>query len=1384
MKFIFLRSVLILGLLSGACSSEPGVTPPEDVGAAIDVSPPGTETSQGDTGSAEPDVSIELDGNTESDVTSEPDVTGEPDTTTEPDTTIELDVTPEPDVMPEADVIPEADVTPEPDVTSEDADLGPVDAVDDASEATEDAEGDVTEEPDVPVGPQPCDPPLALTPDVGFATPYGLFLMSPSGGTGAYLFELADPDSNGLLNPFSGSYLAPGTVGVSDTVRLIDEGCVGEATGVIHVVEPFQAVPNTVEISSGQSMTFTTIGGSPEQYFEVVHAPSGGTITLDGLYTAGPVATTDLLRGVDAQTGQHFDITVTVVEEAVLTPRPGVIALPLDSTYDVQIEGGSGHFTLTPEDPFVVVEGTTLSGETEGQTTLNVEDMFTGLTTTLSVTVMAPLEFAVERAGDGSYEGIMLSPGDINGDGYNDALLALREADIEAFDSGAVYIYSGTAEGLSPAPARIISLPGRREFFGRGADLGDVNGDGLIDLIVGADGHDAGAVDNGAVFVYLGVEGKFFEATASTVLPGVYGYDRSGFSITVCDFNGDGFQDIASGTIYAEDRDIDDYPTSQGAVYVYLGSEDGFGLEPDDAIYGMIPQPDESYAGVQNLRFADQIASGDVDNDGLCDLVGSAYRWGATSGSSNDGYIAVYRGQAPSADGPGGLEPLPSKLIGAIDPTNQKSQAGRRLSVGDVNGDGYADIAFSQYQWNNPEASGLNHGALRLFLGGPLSEEAPTEFEPTTAADRTWIGASSYDGFGWLARIAEVNGEPPMDLITSSTNGEGPEGPNSTGDVSVYFGVQGGLPSETADIYVAGELGGDIFGLTAAGLGDVTGDGIGDLLIMAGRNDEIGIDVGRPYLFPGAPEAQLIKLDLPGEPAGSEVGRDVSLIDDLNGDGFPEALVGAPHADRVALANNATNVGSVALYQGRAQGHVAEPKQHIEGFVGHSSGDRLGMRVDNARDFDGDGLSDVAILSRYDDRPGTYPSAWVSDGECSGSFSNGGAVYIFSSVVCGDGTCSADEDCGSCEADCGACPEGKLGSAPGSAPWIASTPTFVWMGTQLGQSMRAMSADMDINGDGLGDFIAGGLDWDAPGASAAGGFSVVFGRPALVDDSPVVGEKTIEICGEEASFVGLRNNDYLGGWDGLTSMGYLNDDNCEDFAVGAYVEDFANSSQGTVRIFFGWGGDGCPEAPTYVLLAPLLNGGQSGYSLDGGHDATGDGIPDLLVGGHRLTVNGDSTGAAWLVSGDYIRSLPTELFINGADPDVIHPYIPTNFGLQGVWRIDGQVDDEYFGASVALVPNLSAPGRAGLAVGGTFGDVGGTKRAGGVRLYGVHEGVGGIVLDPVAEVAGESWREGGQFGSDLSAVESGDGAQLLIGALEGSSQGLDQGSVYSLTLSP
>ena len=184
-----------------------------------------------------------------------------------------------------------------------------------------------------------------------------------------------------------------------------------------------------------------------------------------------------------------------------------------------------------------------------------MEDTFLGGTLSLTVDVVESLQVEPKRAGWTSYQG-RAEAADINGDGYMDAVLALYEANITGLQSGAVYVYEGTEEGLAAAPARVLSSYGRRDRFGRSMNMNDFNQDGLVDLAVGSDGFDTGLADGGAVIVYYGVEGGFFEETPAIVLPSAYSYDNLGYSLTSCDFNGDGWLDLAAGALSSENREL------------------------------------------------------------------------------------------------------------------------------------------------------------------------------------------------------------------------------------------------------------------------------------------------------------------------------------------------------------------------------------------------------------------------------------------------------------------------------------------------------------------------------------------------------------------------------------------------------------------------------------------------------------------------------------------------------------------------------------------------------------------------------------------------------------------------------------------------------------
>jgi hypothetical protein len=1263
-----------------------------------------------------------------------------------------------------ADDAPPGEPSPAPDAAEVvGLDVEPADAaevidgtdVPDETADTPDTAGDVPPEVAPDIGPTDvqaevadagldnCDPLLELTASTTTALSYGLVALVPSGGTGDYRFTLVEDGSGAIVHELLGSYLAGGEVGTQDVVELTDAGCIGSASITLDVVPHLSMIPAHAEMPPLTPMAYAFEGGSGEVDCFMGLAISGGAVSPEGAFQAGATEGMDVVRCVDLATGESVEATVDVATGAVLTPSPAQIAIPLDSTYTPRILGGSGHMSYGISEPGLTFAGGRFTGDVPGRYAVEVTDDFLPATTSITVDVVAHLIASPKRAGLSSYQGHARTA-DINGDGRTDAVLSLYESSITAFQSGAVTIYQGTDEGLDPVPVRVLSGWERRDNFGRSISLADYDGDGSVDLAVGVDGYDTGLVDAGAIFVYYGIEDGFFEAEPTVMLPAPNSFDHVGFSVTSCDFNGDGLMDIAGSALYGENKDLEVQPTNQGAVHVWLGTPEGFSPEIDVTRFGKLPDDAGGWIDQANLQMGWFIVSGDMDGDGACELVAISRTYSHGAGRNNDGVVFLYKGVLADEASAGGLAADPHIAWGGIDDDDPSAQLGRFAAMGDVTGDGLAELLLPQYLHDAPEAeSGTNHGTLRLFLGGSLPEvPGPAEILSPSLANWKSLPVNNGDQTGWNAAIGDMDGDGQDDLLVSALAGELPEMEVNTGSVAVYRGVPGQVPEATIHQTFAGFVTGDTFGMTFAVLGDQDGDTFTDLFVHAGRNDDLGPEVGRPYFVPGDGSGA-IPLDLPGEAAGSQIGSGVAVVGDLDGDGYSELLVGAPEME--IDEQNAIQVGAVMLYKGTATGFNTEPDAIYKAFTGHSSGDRVGFDVADAGDFDGDGHRDMAILARYDDQPNNK-NAYSHDGTCGGARNNAGAVLIFL------GTGDALPD---------------------------NTPDFVWYGPQVGQSLQKIAAGLDINGDGVDDFVAGGPDHDRPGNNGAGGFAVVLGRSQDGSGMPNI------ICANALDFVGLVANDYLG--QSITTLGDVNQDGCDDFAVGARLEDNPTGSQGSMRVFLGWGGAGCPSEPSMLFLYPNWGGAQSGFASQGGLDVTGDGIPDLLVGGPRLTVNGDTVGAAWLVPGDYIASLPTEPVVDGASPGEIHPFIPPS-ATAGLWRYDGETDDEWLGRDVTLIPDGAGPGVAAMAIGSAYSDLSGTVRAGAVRVLKWNPDPDdpdyGFDPTPIAVMGGETWRTGGRFGEALAAGKRGEVPVVLIGGLEASAIGLDEGAAWVLELAP
>jgi hypothetical protein len=253
------------------------------------------------------------------------------------------------------------------------------------------------------------------------------------------------------------------------------------------------------------------------------------------------------------------------------------------------------------------------------------------------------------------------SAGDVNGDGFGDVVIGGFPNDTWL---GSFCVFLGGASGLDATPSCFTPGPAGQAVGGSVAGVGDVNGDGYGDIIVGGN-HDA--LGGGGAYLYLG-SASGIDPTPVLLSP------MSGNMVTGAgDLNGDGYADVAVATTNGV--------ASVGKVLVFLGSKSG-PLTP--AIE--LPQP-SPIPGL-DIQFGFGLAGGgDTNGDGYTDLV-------VNSVST----VYVYRG------GPAGPDTSPTTTI------SPASTYGNMLTAAhDLDGDGYSDVV-SAYAIFFGSASGLTTG--------------------------------------------------------------------------------------------------------------------------------------------------------------------------------------------------------------------------------------------------------------------------------------------------------------------------------------------------------------------------------------------------------------------------------------------------------------------------------------------------------------------------------------------------------------------------------------------------------------------------------------------------------------------------------------------------
>ena len=768
------------------------------------------------------------------------------------------------------------------------------------------------------------------------------------------------------------------------------------------------------------------------------------------------------------------------------------------------------------------------------------------------------------------------SVGDVNADGYADVVVG---APLSGGGDGVAYVYLGSSDGLQTSAAATLVSPSAGAHFGAAvASVGDTNGDGYDDVAVG--GPDASS-GRGVVAVYEG-NGAGITTVAATTYVGATTTGAFGSALAGADLDNDGYADLTVG--------VPGDGATAGAVQVYAGSASGLGSTPT-ALTGTVGSrfgaalaaadltgdgigdlavgaPDEGDGRVRLYRgtavglnttaaatlsgvdlggrFGASVGdAGDVDGDGYGDLV-----VGAPDGSGATGRASLYRGRAS------GVYTLPLFTVTGGAPGDQLGAAVD--GGGDVNADGYADLVL-----------GAPGGDTVYIYNGSLSG-------PYNSPSRSFTGASVFgsslagagdvnrDGYDDVVVGSDTSGDGQVDVLTGSDGGlrwstgarflggsaaalgsgvtgvgdvdhdgyddvvvGAPGYSSSTGRAYLYGGTAAGLATVATTTWTGGTAG-DLYGTGVANVGDVDGDGEPDLVIGA---PGVTGSTGAAYLYRGTASgpSTTVTSTLPGGSLGSSFGGILAAVGDLNNDGYADLAVGAP--------NYSTNRGRAYVYLGSATGYSTTA--HM--MTGGNASEYAASALAGAGDVNSDGYDDLLVggygYNANQGRVRLYLGSAAGVSSVASQTLTGIAAANFGAGVDGVGDVNGD---GYDDIVVGAATEGFLGAAHvylGAGSGVATSATVSWSGPEIASGFGArVSRAGDTNGDGYPDILVG-----APGDHT------FTGSVSLYESSATGPGATVRTFLE-----GDSTNSYFG--LALAALGDVNGDGYGDVAIGAPFE--------------------------------------------------------------------------------------------------------------------------------------------------------------------------------------------------------------------------------------
>lgn len=389
----------------------------------------------------------------------------------------------------------------------------------------------------------------------------------------------------------------------------------------------------------------------------------------------------------------------------------------------------------------------------------------------------------------GSLFGYPLVLGDVDGDDVTDLVTAAYYYTGVSSEEGRVFGYLGSQDvGIGGAADWFADGPIANGHYGTGLSLGDVNGDGVDDIVVGA--ADANDPSTGYADVHVGVPGSSPAVSGWSVQgPDGVSTNTGRFVSVAGDVDGDGFEDFVVAS-------HGNGPDGEGEVYVFRGTDGALPASPTWTVRGEV--------GGDRFGWSLPDEPGDVNGDGHPDLLVGAFR--ADGNLTDEGAAYIFL-----SDGDGLVESAAWSVHSGV----ADAGLGHIVDWADVNGDGYDDVLVGAPEHTNAT------GAVFVYLGaagGPASEPSWSFFGSATG---------SYTGDG-LAGVGDLNGDGYDDVVVGSPGWD--EGTDAdVGRLDLFLGGPDGLTDQPQWSYV-GTTPGGYFGGTIVGGSDVTGDSAADFI--------------------------------------------------------------------------------------------------------------------------------------------------------------------------------------------------------------------------------------------------------------------------------------------------------------------------------------------------------------------------------------------------------------------------------------------------------------------------------------------------------------------------------------------------------------------------